>query len=545
MNSKIKKIHLLKENNNYNKYNNNNCYTYKKFIKEDSKDKEIENINDNDKVKDEEKEEINDKNLNINIMTINAKEINKKKKFCRICYSEDDDYFNPLVQPCLCSGSLKYIHLECLKYWIKTKFFILTSESKYCSVYLIKKTQCELCKTAFPDFVKHNNILYEIKDIPKKYNNYIIIESFCKDLQKNKYLFVVSLDNPEHVIKVGRSQACDIIFKDISISRIHSIIKLGGDNCIYIEDNNSKFGTLILIQTPTIKMTKNLILNMQIGRTCLKCKIKNRFIFFKCCGTENDEKPVSNYYYRQNEKDVNDKSSMIIKTEIAYDDEEESKLSNKTKKEDEKAEEEIKNASEKKDENNNSGRNSGNIIRVEDIKHFIIGLSGRKMNKDDSDCKNFKKNDLKSNSIENSSDEEDNLWEEKICHINISSDITNKILNHHNKYKNTNIATTLNTNIFTCFNTKNKSDNEKISYKNESNKNSFENLNFNETINENNSKNNCPKKTNITSDFLNNINIHNIFDSDKEEVLSFDEEENISPEELAILAKKPNKFPMP
>ena len=36
-------------------------------------------------------------------------------KLCRICYGEEDNEENPLLQPCTCSGSMKYIHLNCLK----------------------------------------------------------------------------------------------------------------------------------------------------------------------------------------------------------------------------------------------------------------------------------------------------------------------------------------------------------------------------------------------------------------------------------------------
>ena len=53
--------------------------------------------------------------------------INKKKnkKICRICYMEEiDKKINPLIKPCKCSGSMKYIHYECLLHWLKTKVLI-------------------------------------------------------------------------------------------------------------------------------------------------------------------------------------------------------------------------------------------------------------------------------------------------------------------------------------------------------------------------------------------------------------------------------------
>ncbi|XP_035523589.1 E3 ubiquitin-protein ligase MARCH7-like [Morone saxatilis] len=56
---------------------------------------------------------------------------------CRICHGDDSSPTNPLISPCLCSGSLQFIHLHCLKRWIQTK---LESGSE---LYIVKR--CELC----------------------------------------------------------------------------------------------------------------------------------------------------------------------------------------------------------------------------------------------------------------------------------------------------------------------------------------------------------------------------------------------------------------
>ncbi|CAG0903408.1 unnamed protein product [Darwinula stevensoni] len=51
---------------------------------------------------------------------------------CRICHCEAD-YEAPLIAPCYCSGSLQYVHQECLQRWIKS------SDIK----------ACELCRFGF------------------------------------------------------------------------------------------------------------------------------------------------------------------------------------------------------------------------------------------------------------------------------------------------------------------------------------------------------------------------------------------------------------
>lgn len=57
---------------------------------------------------------------------------------CRICHCESDLH-NPLLTPCYCSGSLKYVHQTCLQQWLTAS----------------ETNSCELCK--FP-FIMHTKI---------------------------------------------------------------------------------------------------------------------------------------------------------------------------------------------------------------------------------------------------------------------------------------------------------------------------------------------------------------------------------------------------
>lgn len=51
--------------------------------------------------------------------------------------------------------------------------------------------------------------------------------------------------------KKGRGADCDIRITDISVSRTHAIIRLEKDG-FYIEDNMSKFGTLIWLKDSVV-----------------------------------------------------------------------------------------------------------------------------------------------------------------------------------------------------------------------------------------------------------------------------------------------------
>ena len=67
------------------------------------------------------------------------------------------------------------------------------------------------------------------------------------------------------IFKLGRGHAAHVRVNDISISREHAFIKCRNDG-FYIEDNNSKFGTLVLPKD-NIYLKRNEQTLFQVGRT--------------------------------------------------------------------------------------------------------------------------------------------------------------------------------------------------------------------------------------------------------------------------------------
>ena len=241
--------------------------------------------------------------------------LEKMKRVCRICYLEEDENNpeDPLVQPCICTGSVKFIHLKCLRKWVSTRSCVKIDTSPDCSIFLIKPVECELCKTKFPDFIKFENRLLPVIDFSQEYDNYLTLESLTLDRQNNKFIYAISLDK-ERKIKIGRGHEARVILSDISVSRIHCIMTIE-KNQVFIEDNDSKFGTLILVQTPMIKISENLPLYIQVGRTYFECKLQKPFKLFNCC--EAEEKANIFYYYNQNEKFIKDNLGMVIKPDLS------------------------------------------------------------------------------------------------------------------------------------------------------------------------------------------------------------------------------------
>ena len=245
--------------------------------------------------------------------------INEKKEskynICRICYLEEESSENPLIQPCECSGSMKYIHLDCLKRWLYTSIFIKIESNNDSCLYLKKPAECELCKTKYPDIIFHNGKFYEILDFQNDFDDYLIIETLKFDENQNKYVYVVSLDQPDNKINIGRNHDCTLLINDISISRYHCHLKIDKKaKKVTIHDNKSKFGTLIFMFNKNIKLCQDLKLHIQVGRTYLELLLKERTSdIFDCCGIS--EKENEDYYYLQNKHKGILHDKLIIKTD--------------------------------------------------------------------------------------------------------------------------------------------------------------------------------------------------------------------------------------
>jgi pSer/pThr/pTyr-binding forkhead associated (FHA) protein len=48
--------------------------------------------------------------------------------------------------------------------------------------------------------------------------------------------------------KIGRGHESEVRINDISVSRCHAMIKFVAGDGFYIEDNQSKFGTIVLLK---------------------------------------------------------------------------------------------------------------------------------------------------------------------------------------------------------------------------------------------------------------------------------------------------------
>ena len=295
---------------------------------------------------------LKDEDKSNSIYKDSSKNKNKKIKICRICYLEEFDKINnPLIKPCKCSGSMKYIHYECILHWLKTKIMDKSSRffsNDYLSVFGLELIECELCKTRLPDYIRHNNEIYSLLNLEKNYDtektlnkkekkskkqkeyihNYIIFDSVTpQKTDDSKFRFLTKFDK-NNILRIGRGLENQLILNDISVSRNHCKLIIDDNEDVILEDNSSRFGSLVLIQDE-IEILKGHKLHAQVGTNYLIFTLNKKKGLFSCCNAE--EIDNKNTYEKLNSLSIkyNKKNEILdesISIENSDNDEENKKL---------------------------------------------------------------------------------------------------------------------------------------------------------------------------------------------------------------------------
>lgn len=84
---------------------------------------------------------------------------------------------------------------------------------------------------------------------------------------------MLTVTEKKNEFKLGRGHESEVRINDISVSRCHAIIKCKPDG-FYVEDNCSKFGTIVLLKN-NLKLEEDHTMAVQVGRTVLSFTIKS------------------------------------------------------------------------------------------------------------------------------------------------------------------------------------------------------------------------------------------------------------------------------
>jgi predicted component of type VI protein secretion system len=185
---------------------------------------------------------------------------------------------------------MKYVHVKCLQRWLKSKLHIKDSGQSI-SVYW-KTLECELCKTGYPNTFYVKDQKFDIVEIDRPTCAYLMLEVLSKDRTMARGIHIIKMENKTN-IRLGRGHDSDIRITDISVSRCHALIKLDKGK-FYLEDNNSKFGTLVNIRKsfPITGMYNNV--SLQVGRTLITVNVKKMRTILPICFSHAKNSETSN-----------------------------------------------------------------------------------------------------------------------------------------------------------------------------------------------------------------------------------------------------------
>lgn len=84
---------------------------------------------------------------------------------------------------------------------------------------------------------------------------------------------MLTVSNEKKEFKLGRGHESEVRINDISVSRCHAIIKYRDDG-FYVEDNISKFGTIVLLKEK-MYLPQDHTLAVQVGRTVVSFTVRS------------------------------------------------------------------------------------------------------------------------------------------------------------------------------------------------------------------------------------------------------------------------------
>jgi hypothetical protein len=197
---------------------------------------------------------------------------------CRICLSNASAVSNPLIAPCRCDGSMKWIHLRCLQNWLKTRMTYKATD--YCLSFRWKTVACELCMTLLPTVLQINREVVELVDIPKPNGAYLVLELLCRNKHSERGLFLLTVADKK-AISIGRYNSSEFKIADISVSRSHAVIS-SRPGAFYLTDTKSKFGTYVQVKRPLyLGLSSPCVI--QTGRSLLTLVVKKPWSLIPSC----------------------------------------------------------------------------------------------------------------------------------------------------------------------------------------------------------------------------------------------------------------------
>ena len=172
---------------------------------------------------------------------------------CRICFENNNLEENPLLSPCRCSGTSKYVHLNCIQTWrrlnINTEYLTKCRECN--AKYVINKSALEETFT----------IDYGLINFMKQKINYLYF---------NVFSFIISILSRSLDRYTGYSSLFILNIIDEPSKDIISLIK------------NEEFYSLLFYQSSLILWVSSILIPIFLGFILVKVKDLPNYFNYSC-----------------------------------------------------------------------------------------------------------------------------------------------------------------------------------------------------------------------------------------------------------------------
>lgn len=165
---------------------------------------------------------------------------------CRICLEPERESSKFEKTLCNCSKTMP-VHVKCLILWMASKTLVKNTET--IKFWDLSELKCDICYTPYPTEFQIEGKQVVLFALPEEEHlDYIEMVAYSiGDYEPKGKIRVYDENLEKESISIGRQLSATLCFKDITVSRTHALLFRNEKNW-FVQDNNSKFGTLFKIR---------------------------------------------------------------------------------------------------------------------------------------------------------------------------------------------------------------------------------------------------------------------------------------------------------
>merc|ERR1719401_213224 len=199
---------------------------------------------------------------------------------CYMCFDEADTPADPLVSPCKCLGSTRYVHLNCLRRW-----HAADADNDICFLSSVDAT-CSVCKTTFKSDVKLKDgrtVKLFKSTLEPPYVSLLVAtkHEMAQRLFNTRFqLSFSTLLKPDgrngvRPLLLGRSSGSDMVLDYRTVSARHAAIRLKHGQFLFTDAGSSN-GSYLYLRRP-LELSPSQSVQFRLGRSMISMKVVNKW----------------------------------------------------------------------------------------------------------------------------------------------------------------------------------------------------------------------------------------------------------------------------